>query len=92
MIALPALGDLALLTSVEDRDAETLALRLDLLRPGISSTFALPVMVGAVQAPLLLGLAPGEYRLRFPDHPELGSVVFTIESGETTQVVLPTSE
>ncbi len=92
LILLPELGELALLTSDDDRNAETHAMRFDLLRPGISADFVLPVMIGAFQAPQLLQLAPGDYAMRLSDQPELAPVQFTIESGETTPVVLPASE
>ena len=92
LILLPQTGELALLTSDDDRNAETHALRFDLLRPGVGANFALPVMIGAFQAPQLLQLAPGDYLMQLSDQPELAPVQFTIESGETTPVELPASE
>jgi len=90
-IELRETGQLELLPSSQGRISQTLRIRIDLVRQGISRSFLLPIFAGMVDLPLELDLAPGGYRLVIPDR-SVRPVAFDIRSGETTQVVAPVSD
>jgi hypothetical protein len=88
-LQLPLQGRLSVMTSTADRYSEQRELALDLLRPGISPEFRLPIFRGSLEAPVEIVLAPGDYELSFPGI-LAPPVVVHIESGECTVYTLPT--
>ncbi len=92
VLVLPKNGKLSIYTEFADRRADCLNMRMELLRPGIAAGAGLPVLVGLAEVPQQFVLAPGNYRLELPDSKQQSPIEFTIESGQTTHVVLQGTE
>jgi len=88
-IELRQTGRLELVPSSHKRLSQSLRIRIDLVRQGISKSFMLPIYAGTVDLPLELHLAPGDYRLLIPDRGAARPEAFEIRSGEATQLVVP---
>ena len=91
-IELPATGQLHLQTENSNRREFCAELRIDLLRPGIAPDYAMPVLLGSIEIPIQLELAPGSYRLRQVGADERSWTPLTIESGQTTLLAIAANE
>lgn len=91
-IELRQTGRLELLPSSHKRLSQSLRIRIDLVRQGISKSFMLPIYAGTVDLPLELHLAPGSYRFLIPDRGIARPEAFEIKSGEATQLVVASEE
>jgi hypothetical protein len=92
IVELPVKGKLSLYTQDPDRRTGSVNLRMELLRPGIASGHGLPVFIGAAEVPMQFSLAPGNYRLELPQEDGVEIIEYTIESGQTTHVILQGNE
>lgn len=88
VLELPTKGKLSIYTQNSDRRADSVYMRMELLRPGIGVGHGLPVFIGAAEVPRQFSLAPGNYRLELPQDDSIETIEFTIVSGQTTHVVL----
>jgi hypothetical protein len=92
VVLLPAKGKLSVYALETDRCADSVEMRMELLRPGISLDHRLPVFIGTAEIPQQFVLAPGEYRLQLPMAEGSEPRLFTVESGQTTHLLLSENE
>jgi hypothetical protein len=88
-IELQRTGTFELLPSEQKRRSESLQLRIQLKREGISAGFLYPIYAGRTDLPLELTLAPGRYQLVIPERSQGRPTDFRIESDQLTQLIAP---